>query len=171
MSRRNPDTRRSTAARPGTRVTPCRSKTANGSKRLSAGPRPFIAESNGCVPASSSPWPQTTSPDCPGCSQPDAGKPRQACRSPASMEPKPNPAGCAERKLFRKGDFFSTLLMQAFCRDGFVTPTLKGKIGNHTHRPRSLGALLDEMIEEEVVVKRRVMEVMWRQADRIGRHA
>ena len=27
------------------------------------------------------------------------------------MEPKPNPAGCAERKLFRKGDFFSTLLM------------------------------------------------------------
>ena len=26
------------------------------------------------------------------------------------MEPKPNPAGCAERKLFRDGDFFSTLL-------------------------------------------------------------
>ena len=26
------------------------------------------------------------------------------------MEPKPNPAGCAKRKLFRKGDFFSTLL-------------------------------------------------------------
>jgi hypothetical protein len=26
------------------------------------------------------------------------------------MEPKPNAAGCAERKLFRDDDFFSTLL-------------------------------------------------------------
>lgn len=93
MSRRNQDTRRSTAARPGTRVTPCRSNTANGSKRLAAGPRPSvawprpsIAESKGCVPASSSPWPQTTSPGCPGCSPLDAGKPRHAHSSPASRD-------------------------------------------------------------------------------------
>ncbi|WP_212635418.1 hypothetical protein, partial [Rhodobacter capsulatus] len=28
----------------------------------------------------------------------------------ASMEPKPNAAGCAERKLFRDDDFFSSLV-------------------------------------------------------------
>ena len=37
------------------------------------------------------------------------------------MEPKPNPAGCAKRKLFRKGDFFSTLL------GPFVLDILVGK--------------------------------------------
>jgi hypothetical protein len=49
-----------------------------------------IAASNGCVPASALPWPQTTSLDCPGCSPPDAEKPRQARSSPASKKPKPN---------------------------------------------------------------------------------
>ncbi len=103
MSRGNRDIQRSTAARPGTRVTPCRSDTANGSRRPSVGPRPSaawprpsIGESNGCVRASSLRRPQTTAPDCPGCLQPDHEEPRQACIPSAQKNSKPNAAGCAE---------------------------------------------------------------------------
>lgn len=60
MSRRGRDIRRSTAERPGTRAMPCRSGTANGSRRPSAGPRasaawhrPSITESSVSAPASS----------------------------------------------------------------------------------------------------------------------
>ena len=116
-SRRNRGIPRSTAAQPGMRVTPCRSNTANGSKKLSAGPkpsagwpRPSIAASNGGVPASSSPWPPTTSPDCPACWPHDNQKPRQARMPSAPKDLKPNAAGCAKRKPFRVANFFSSLL-------------------------------------------------------------
>jgi transposase len=61
MSRRNRDIQRSTAAPPGTTATPGSNGTASASRRPSAGlkpsaawPRPSIAASKGCAPASSS---------------------------------------------------------------------------------------------------------------------
>lgn len=100
-------------------VTPCRSNTANGSKRLSAGSRPSaawlrpsIGASNGCVPDSSLRWPPPTSRDCLGCWPHVDGKHRQARLSSAPKAPKPNSAGCAKRKPFRAADFFSSQLDQ-----------------------------------------------------------
>ena len=84
-SPRNRDIQRSSGARPDTRVTPCRSGTANGSRKPSAGPkpsaawhRPCIAASNGCARASFSPWRPTTSPGCHGCWPRNDEKPRGA---------------------------------------------------------------------------------------------
>ncbi|SIS97241.1 hypothetical protein SAMN05421772_110155 [Paracoccus saliphilus] len=70
--------------------------------------------------------PPTTSPDCPGCWQPDEENRRQANIPPASQDPASNAESRREGKPFQHADFFSTLLnfivsSQVFCLSVFVT--------------------------------------------------
>ena len=119
MSRKKSDIQQSTVAPPGTRAMACPSSTVSGSRRPSAGPRPSeawprlsIAASDWCARASSSPWRQTTSPDCHGCWLRNDERWRQgkhAYRNEQSnAEGRQSPKG----KPSWHADFFSSLLSQ-----------------------------------------------------------
>ncbi len=76
-----------------------------GQKPSGAWHRPSIAASSGCALASSSPWPLTILPDCPGCWHHDDEIWPQARRPSASLGPRPS----AESKSFQPAGFLRNL--------------------------------------------------------------
>ena len=80
----------------------------------------------------------------------------------APKDPKPNAAGCAERKPFRTGDYFSTLLNKEVKRRADVV----GIFPNEASIMRLIGAVLFEQNGEWQTVGRYMMVEAFAQIDK-----